>query len=187
MEDTKKRILEAATDVFVAKGFSGSSISIIARKAGINQSLIYHHVGNKQKLWREVKKNLVGDAQGLEVTYKSLEQFVYNIIKQRLEVYEKDPRILRLIQWQALEDHEELVGKENISPVLWVDAIKVLQEEGKIRKDYGAPLIAVYIHSLINGLLADSLNIFANHPDHKKAYIEMIIREVVNGFRGQIS
>lgn len=184
MDDTKKRILEAATDIFVAKGFSGASISVIASRAGINKSLIYHHVGNKQELWQEVKRSLTEDTQERKKDYKTWEQFVHDIIKQRIEVYERDPRILRIIQWQALEDKDELVGKAyiSISPVLWADTIKDLQDKGEIRKDYSASLIAVYIHSLINGLLFDAFNIFASSASDKYAYIEMITKEIISGF-----
>ena len=40
-------IINAARTCFVEKGFAGTSISAIAKKAQINQSLIDHHFGNK--------------------------------------------------------------------------------------------------------------------------------------------
>lgn len=183
MDDTKKKILEAATDVFVEKGFSGASISVIARKAGINKSLIYHHIGDKQELWQEVKKSLVEGSQEKMGNYKSWKQFVVDIIAQRVAAYESNPKILRIIQWQALEDKRDLIGKTYISPAAWIDSIKTFQDKGEIRADYPASLIAVYIHSLINGLLLDAFNTFANNQNEKETYIAMIREKIINGFQ----
>jgi AcrR family transcriptional regulator len=55
---TKERILSAAADVFTQCGYSGASIRDIAKIARINQSQIYHHVGNKEQLWEETKTYL---------------------------------------------------------------------------------------------------------------------------------
>ena len=54
-DPTRKAILKAAKHLFVKKGFAATSISEIAAKAKINQSLIYHHFGSKEDLWKHVK------------------------------------------------------------------------------------------------------------------------------------
>ena len=53
-DNTRKVILNAARDLFVKKGFAGTSISEIAKQAKVNQSLIYHHYANKESLWTAV-------------------------------------------------------------------------------------------------------------------------------------
>lgn len=183
MNDTKRKILEAATEVFVQKGFSGASISDIAGKAGINQSLIYHHIGNKESLWKEVKKYLLGDhGKNHPVESSDFDQFISHIIKERVEVYDNDPRILRLIQWQALEDQQELQGGASSAPLNWVKKISSLQESGNIRSDYPAHLITVFIYSLINGAIMDNFAIFSKNPSDREKYIQMIHQEILNIF-----
>ncbi|MDT3400221.1 TetR family transcriptional regulator [Streptomyces sp. B1866] len=52
-ERTKARILDAAVQVFSAKGFDGARVSEIAERAGVNQQLISYYFGGKQGLYRE--------------------------------------------------------------------------------------------------------------------------------------
>jgi AcrR family transcriptional regulator len=179
MDNTKHKILEAAAEIFVNKGFSGTSISDIANKAGINQSLIYHHIGNKQALWKEVKKALIGNIENIDLAYKNLNHFIEHITDQRVALYERDPRILRIIQWQALEDQNNLIGGNQVTPINWTDAIKELQDKSEIRLDYSADFIAAYIHSLINGAIFDSLSIFSKNKHAKKQYLKMITKEMI--------
>lgn len=47
---TQERLLDAATEEFAAHGFAGARIDRIARRAGRNKQLLYHHFGNKEAL-----------------------------------------------------------------------------------------------------------------------------------------
>mgnify|MGYP002789645991 CR=1 FL=1 len=60
-DPTRAAIINAARHCFAQKGFAGSSISYIAKQAEINQSLIYHHFGNKRDLWIAVKVQILDD------------------------------------------------------------------------------------------------------------------------------
>jgi len=50
-ERTRERILAAAEELFLERGFDGASMSALARAAGVNQSLISHHFGSKRGLY----------------------------------------------------------------------------------------------------------------------------------------
>lgn len=50
---TKTRILDAAEAVFAIKGYDGATIRDIAAKAGEPTSLIHHHGGGKEGLFRQ--------------------------------------------------------------------------------------------------------------------------------------
>ena len=52
--ETRRRILDAASEAFAAGGFSGARVDAIARTAGVNKALLYYHVGNKQALYTAV-------------------------------------------------------------------------------------------------------------------------------------
>src|SRR5690606_25552520 len=47
---TRAEILEAAEQLFLQDGFGRTSISAIARLAGVTKSLIHHHFGTKEAL-----------------------------------------------------------------------------------------------------------------------------------------
>ena len=53
-EATRGVILDAAEKVFLTKGFGNTATSEIAARAGVTKSLIHHHFGSKEGLWRAV-------------------------------------------------------------------------------------------------------------------------------------
>src|SRR5437868_4544440 len=55
--ETKRRILEAATAEFAAKGFDGARLGTIARAAVVQQALIHHYFADKEGLHREVVRS----------------------------------------------------------------------------------------------------------------------------------
>ena len=57
--DSKERLLKAAKDLFVRKGFSGVSIREIAREAEANSALISYYFGDKEGLFKGVLESFV--------------------------------------------------------------------------------------------------------------------------------
>jgi AcrR family transcriptional regulator len=53
-EKTKKKVLKAALKVFAREGFSNAKLRDIAALAGTTHSLIRHHFGSKDDLWKAV-------------------------------------------------------------------------------------------------------------------------------------
>ena len=47
-------VLQAASQLFFSRGYDGTSISQLARAAGMTKSNIYHHFSNKEALYRAV-------------------------------------------------------------------------------------------------------------------------------------
>ena len=52
-ERTKLALIDAAKKVFARHGFYGATVQQIAKEAGVNVSLISHHFGGKEALYRE--------------------------------------------------------------------------------------------------------------------------------------
>ena len=59
-ELTRARILEAAYDLFVEKGFAAVSLREPAERSGVTKSLMHHHFGCKEVLWDAVKEAAFG-------------------------------------------------------------------------------------------------------------------------------
>jgi AcrR family transcriptional regulator len=49
-EERREALLDAALDVFAARGYHGSSIDDIAQAAGVSKALIYEHFESKKEL-----------------------------------------------------------------------------------------------------------------------------------------
>jgi len=51
--DTRQRLLDAATEVFLEKGYEGTRVAEIARRAGLTTGAIYGNFGSKSDLLTE--------------------------------------------------------------------------------------------------------------------------------------
>jgi TetR/AcrR family transcriptional repressor of mexJK operon len=55
--ENRQRVLKAATDSFLTHGY-GSSVDAIARRAGVAKQTVYHHFPSKDRLFKEVARDL---------------------------------------------------------------------------------------------------------------------------------
>lgn len=53
-EETRRRLLDAALDEFVAHGFGGASTRRITAAAGVSEGLLFHHFSSKEQLFVEL-------------------------------------------------------------------------------------------------------------------------------------
>ncbi len=58
-EDTRRRILEAALEMFAAEGYDGTSTRQLAEQAGVNLPAIQYYFGSKEGLFRAVIQSIV--------------------------------------------------------------------------------------------------------------------------------
>lgn len=177
---TRKKILQAACVLFVKSGFEGVSISEIAKKAGVNQSLIYHYYASKEELWKNVKSHFVeayvnSNDLVFDVT-KGLKLILEQIVYSRFEFYGKHPEIIRMMGWQRLEaSKERLAGGTLFSPDNWKEVFSQLQKKGEIRKDIDLDMMIFFISSVITGALTEDLQNKFKVQKNKVLYLEMTV------------
>lgn len=183
---TQEKILKSALQLFVKSGFEGTSISQIAKKAKINQSLIYHHFGNKEKLWKEVKTHLLQKFYSEEELVidvrKGLKHYLREIIMKRFEFYDKNPNVIRIAAWQKLEA-KSLQGGNALSPDNWKKDLIALQELGEIKKDLDPEMMILMIKSLVSGLFSEITVNWKKDSTQKRKYLELIIDFLFNSLK----
>jgi TetR/AcrR family transcriptional regulator, mexJK operon transcriptional repressor len=54
LERRKRRVMEVATEMFVARGYAATTLLDIAREAGVATRTLYQHFGDKEAIFREV-------------------------------------------------------------------------------------------------------------------------------------
>ena len=59
-ESTRLRIMDAASQLFTEKGFSGTTTRAIAELAGVNEVTIFRHFGSKDKLAKAIMDQFGG-------------------------------------------------------------------------------------------------------------------------------
>lgn len=184
---TAEKILEAAQDVFITKGFEGSSINDIANKAKINKSLIYHHFSNKADLWKAVKKYLLAKHVGEEIFDKdfpmdSFKNFLRSFVTVRYKFYDDNPEIVRLISWQRLErTQENISGIQESKFSTITPQIKEFQQRGEVRPDLDPEMINFLIMNTASMAFMDRPDFFED-PNAKATFLELVIESLFLGF-----
>lgn len=185
---TQNKIIDAAKALFSAKGFAATSISAIAKRAQINQSLIYHHFENKVDLWRAVKSSILMNFDELHESQLSklhqietFEAYIKEFIAVRFEIYNQHPELRRIVRWQGLEDDENhLWGSTACEYQKIHDKFTSFINSGEIGEN-------VNIHHLLIMMFALPLNFFSyknrfpdtNSPESKSAFVALVAKAVV--------
>lgn len=193
---TRLCILRVAKKLFTSHGFAGTSISDIAKKAKINQSLIYHHFGSKEDLWKHVKSDILSsffELKGFDfedfAKIETADEFIQEFIKFRFELYDKNPEIRRMIAWQQLEPKNKhvLQGIRQSTHQQLCKMIKRYQDDGQLRNDYSAELIFILIATASVQNISDhpllAKHDKAQHVADKQAYIDLTIECLLAGLR----
>lgn len=58
---THQRILESATDVFAARGFTAATMADIVARSSVSIGTIYHHFGGKKELFLAIFDQLAAE------------------------------------------------------------------------------------------------------------------------------
>jgi TetR/AcrR family transcriptional regulator len=102
---SKQRILEAAIAEFARNGLDGARVDEIARRSGINKTLLYHHVGNKDRLF----------TAALEATYSTIRERQRDFIARQMDPEEGVRQLVHLLMsiWVEHPEYGKLLASEN--------------------------------------------------------------------------
>ena len=136
-------ICNAAMNVFAEKGFDGAKIQEIAERAGVTKSLIHHHVGNKDALWKEVKATMFAqyfEAQRAIILSRDADLDVMrNSIQAYFQFFMENPKVIRLLVWMLMEEREnpdaEIDDPSDGLTEFGVNRLVNAQKAGTIRDD----------------------------------------------------
>lgn len=110
-KSSRERVLDAATAVFAARGYRGSSTQKIAERAGVNQATVFRIFSSKRELYLKVLERKLG-AELPPWLQRSLEtnpdqEQAFREIVEGLEVL-FDPTFIRLLLAGGLEQPQQL-------------------------------------------------------------------------------
>lgn len=122
-EQRKQEIVQAAIHVYVAKGYSATTLSDIANQAGLAHGLVYYYFKNKKSLFREIYECMMDRSLNYTTEYFEqdvpvLEQFK-NYALLICERVIKDPETQRFYMRISLDLHH-LYEPGEISPFEWM-------------------------------------------------------------------
>ena len=161
--ETKRRILEAATKEFAAKGFDGARLGSIARAADVQQALIHHYFADKEGLHQEVVRGGLAamterawdllarmDAPARDAKVKKgktkhdpkqLELLAEAFVDLLLRFFADNREFLQILRHEARRgDDATKIVADTVAPVFdgIVARLDAMRARGEVRKDVDA-------------------------------------------------
>lgn len=110
---TKARILDAAQEVFAAKGFEGASTREIAARADVNISSLHYHWESKETLYLAIFERIFGQLVDLlrgEIAMPESPADARSVIERAMgltfDFYVDNPTIPKLLMRRLIESNE---------------------------------------------------------------------------------
>ena len=110
-EERRAQIASIAAKLFAKKGFSGITTREIAKKAHVNEAILFRHFPTKEALYTEIINQKIHARPEEEfdlaaVTKGDDAEVFRSVARYFIKEVEKDNTLLRLMLYSALEDHE---------------------------------------------------------------------------------
>ncbi|MBN2371695.1 MAG: TetR/AcrR family transcriptional regulator [Vicinamibacteria bacterium] len=193
-ETTKRKIMDAAEDVFLEKGMGRSALSEISRKAGVTKSLIHHHFGSKEGLWREVKvRRFSAYAQQQMAMLEDASPSV-DLLRDSLALYFRflrdNPQIIRVLAWIFLEKEPHDDACMNLDRQLLNAGVAKLrqgQENGRLRDDLDPRIILFVFMALAQHWFHDRDHMRAHFTDLGGDVDELYLKQATSIFLHGVS
>jgi AcrR family transcriptional regulator len=103
-------LISAATSLFAANGFTGTTTKQIAKAAGVSEALLFKHFPTKHALYNAIlaeKAQYSGLREAVEeATKKGDDERLFTLLASYRIRKGADPTLLRLLLFSALEGHE---------------------------------------------------------------------------------
>ena len=157
-ERSRRAILKAATDEFVAHGFSGASVNEIATRAAINKRMLYHYFGNKEELFLAVLESTYAQIRTgertLELDHLEPMQAIERLVRFSYDHFFEHPDFLTLLNIENMYQARHLKKSAKIqqmhSPLVVQiqDVLKRGQADGVLRADVDPVELYITIASL---------------------------------------
>ena len=191
-EATRTALRAAAETVFLEKGYGNTSLSEIARRAGMTKSLIHHYFGSKNGLWREVKHarfnqyterqmDMLRDTQPSPELFRASLAHYFDFLRQ-------NPQIVRILAWMFLEqDQEECLEIDHGLIERGIAMMHQAQAEGQVRADVDARFILFVFLGMCQhwfqdkGHFINDFGIEGLPADVDEAYLDAIIKIFFEG------
>lgn len=139
---TRDRILEAALAEFSAKGMAGARTDAIARRARVNEGMIFYCFKTKEGLYREVMQRRLAQrltALDPEVDFPTSLTQGYESVQDKID-------FVRLWEWEALDGARHKLVAEDERRALYKGQIAYLRRakaRGELPADVDEKLMAL--------------------------------------------
>jgi AcrR family transcriptional regulator len=192
-ERTQGEIIEAATRLFVRKGFYGTSISDLAQATGLTKGALYHHFENKDALFFAVIKR-VRDVWSEAVGRNVLEAQdaptrLTTLLDNHARLIDENDTFCLVLNGLMMEmdgvNPAFMTALEEVQAELLAFIERIIregQENGQIRPDLDAQLAALNVVGMLKGS-GCSLPMFERLGVNYVAVMETMKHMLLDGLR----
>ncbi len=190
--DTREKILETATRLFSAQGYSNTSLSQVAKEAQVSKALIFWHFENKETLFRTALQrtlepyfiNVVDDLEGLSEAdqIKRLIDEYYTFVAKNIY----SVRFFLSLILREEKHPDDLVGHMNelqhVFRNLLADILDSGRQKGIFRDDINPMLDSGLIMTALHGVLVQGFMGNAA-PENSEAVLQHLKARLVDTLR----
>lgn len=177
-ERTRRRLLELAIAHFGSNGFRATSVSEIARAAGITQAAVYAYFANKEELFVAAvdadASSLIAESRAA-VAGTPIRQFIPAWIVELFSRLDRHPLARRVLAGQEPEVVPRLIELPALAAATaqFEGEVREAQDRGEVRRDIDPRKIAAGAEALIVSLLFSTVQVggLATHR-HQSGVIE---------------
>lgn len=138
-EETEKKIIKAAREVFIEKGLQGARMQEIADRAGINKALLHYYFRSKDKMFDAVFQDIAREIIPVFTeklnTEKNIQELLKSFIGFYNGVFRKNPYLPQFFFheiWQHPDKLAAFMKSEAVDPAKLIAENKhrILQDDG---------------------------------------------------------
>ncbi|MCP3739859.1 TetR/AcrR family transcriptional regulator [Rossellomorea sp. BNER] len=196
LTEKQKKILESAIEIFAEKGYSATSTSEIAKKAGVAEGTIFRHYKTKKELLlsivaptmaKLVAPFVIKDLNKvLDTKYETYEDFLKALLLNRQAFLKENMAAFRILI-QEIPFHPELKEqfKEHIASKLFERVQKIIehyQELGQVISMPSQSVLRFTLSSIFGFLVTRHLLLPEADWDNEKE-MEYTIQMIINGVK----
>ena len=178
--DTAAKILRAAEEEFMEKGYGNAKMMSIAARAGVSHSMLHYYHRSKEKLFQmvfdEKAQLIVGILEGIHSKEFDLKEVIAQFVRNQFNLLMDNDRFVWFIINELIHNEENMtkvidIVKSKLSDyLLWFNDVLTKEiESGRIRSISG--------RSLIMNIISLNASSFLCIPVLKKLEPEMDINE----------
>lgn len=200
-DETRARILMAATAEFARKGYDGARLRDVAEAAGVHHALLHHYYGDKEGLFRAVVEKAFAGAssrafEALRSTHDP-HDLAAAYVDTIVDFYAENPYLVQILHFASLDegspayDQCQEIGRQISLPLLQATAKEVrrMQKQGVIRDDIAAErLVALGMGAaahvfqearFFSSFLGEDVREPRAVEEHKKAVLKVILAGMI--------
>lgn len=188
---TRRRLLDAAIEVFSEHGPQAATIDDICNKAGVNKRMVYHYFQDKNDLYQESLKCIYERFYSLEIELGTMmlpaEHLLETLVRRYYLFLSEHPQFVRLISYENLNRGRaasklQLHGQKAPVVTALTLALDKGKADGRFNSDIDVTDLLVSIFALCFFYFSNyfTMSLFLGERAMNRSKVEKRIKHVVS-------